>query len=1165
MVFRTHLSAVTFQNKYAHEGAETWEKLCGTLVEDVCRDWMSPGDKSQLKLYMSQMKALAGGRYLYYAGRPIKAFNNCAAGETALLTDQGHRRFDSFEDGEPVRVYSPISHQFELATMHHHGEQEVFEYTLANIRGRSKKTWKVRFTADHKWPTLNRGEVTNLQIGDVIGAAAIDLSPSPQGVAHGRVFADGSISNKNLVNHYAHQLRLCGAKAGCVSDFLTLGHSITYPSFSAPDPIVYVKSDRDLKSLPTEDDPLHYVVGFIKGWVGFDGYNGVTRQLHSIDRDAIQWFTEHAHLAGYIITGDILAVDGPTNFAPTGRRNPLYRVNFQKARQFQGFKVVDRTSLGHQPVYCPFEPKYNRIVVDHGIDTFNCYLLRSEEDTRQDWANLSWKAESCLATGGGIGNDYTIYRPRGSLLKRTGGVASGPVSKMRMINEIGREVMQGGSRRSAIYASLDESHPDIHEFLSAKDWQHMLIPGTDVTYGQVKQADFNFPCPLDMTNISVNYGNDWLANYWMNDDLGDVFMKNVRQAMMTGEPGFSFNFFEKQNETLRNAPVSADTWVMTNEGYQQVENLIGTSSTVWTGKQWAETTFKKTKNDVRTVIVEMTGGRVIKADPEHEFLVERYMGGGVQRRLVSIDKIPAGALEEGDILHVSLPHSSQAAYSTPYLQGFLYGDGSFRNGGAEVTFCTPEKKQIAQELFSEVPNVFSSINWNDSRGYTRAYLYNQPWFKNRRKDAFPTDIPVNQLGSFLAGLFDADGSYDEKQHRIRLSSVHYEFLEGARRALEMLGVQAGINKSGESGYGGRSSYLLVVCGSSVARFTSMVPCRRLRPDTDFIPYRRSTIKVLSVTDGPIEDVYCCDVGVPEHSFCAEGVIISNCTEVTSEDDSDVCNLGSVNLSRIETLEEFEDVVRLMSQFLLCGTMVADLPYDKVYKVREKNRRLGLGLMGVHEWLIQRGARYEVTDELHDWLAIYRDASEDAADELADHLGISHPVAYRAIAPTGTIGILAGTTTGIEPLFAVAYKRRYLTNGTVWKYQYVIDGAAQTLIDMYDADPLKIETALDLAQDWERRIRFQADVQDYVDMSISSTINLPAWGSDLNNEDRVEDFADTLARYAHRLRGFTVYPDGARGGQPLTAVSYFEAKDSTNVEFEEHDICDISGKGGTCGA
>ena len=143
------------------------------------------------------------------------------------------------------------------------------------------------------------------------------------------------------------------------------------------------------------------------------------------------------------------------------------------------------------------------------------------------------------------------------------------------------------------------------------------------------------------------------------------------------------------------------------------------------------------------------------------------------------------------------------------------------------------------------------------------------------------------------------------------------------------------------------------------------------------------------------------------------------------------------------------------------------------------------------------------------------------------------MAVRAIAPTGSIGILAGTSTGIEPIFAVAYKRRYLKGGSRWHYQYVVDASAQNLINQYAIAPDKIESSLDLAADPERRMKFQADVQDYVDMSISSTINLPAWGSKENNEDTVDTFANMLAGYASRLRGFTCYADGSRGGQPLT--------------------------------
>lgn len=476
----------------------------------------------------------------------------------------------------------------------------------------------------------------------------------------------------------------------------------------------------------------------------------------------------------------------------------------------------------------------------------NCYLFKSEEDSREDWANLSWKAESCLTTGGGIGNDYSVYRPKGSLIRRTGGVASGPISKMFMLNEIGRNVMQGGSRRSAIYASLNWRHGDIQEFLKVKDWHSVKVPGTDKSLADLKSEDFNWPAPLDMTNISVNYDTQWLLNYFDNGQVGSVFLENVKQALRTGEPGFSFNFFDKEHETARNA----------------------------------------------------------------------------------------------------------------------------------------------------------------------------------------------------------------------------------------------------------------------------------------------------------------------------------CTEVTSSDDSDVCNLGSLNLGRFESISEFAQAIELATKFLLFGTLRAQLPYEKVYEIRNKNRRLGLGLMGVHEWLLKRGYRYEVVPELDQWLAIYKGVSDDVSAKAADLLSISRPVANRAIAPTGTIGMLAGTTTGIEPVYAVAYRRRYLVNGNKWKYQFAVDSCAEGLIQHDGISPDKIESAIDLAQDYERRIKFQFDVQKYVDMAISSTINLPEWGSRYNNEDTVVPFAQTLAKYAKGLRGFTCYPDGSRGGQPLTSVAYEEAKEKLGQEFEEHiesnDICSISGKGGSCG-
>jgi ribonucleoside-diphosphate reductase alpha chain len=455
------------------------------------------------------------------------------------------------------------------------------------------------------------------------------------------------------------------------------------------------------------------------------------------------------------------------------------------------------------------------------------------EDSREGWSELLYKASMALMTGAGIGIVYSDVRENGSPIHKTGGLASGPISLMEMVNECGRHIMQGGSRRSAIWAGLHWNHPDIFEFISAKNWSPEVRT--------LKEKDFNFPATLDMTNISVILDDDFFEAYEneyhvMHNHAVEVYMKTTKAMLKTAEPGFSIDAGpENKRENLRNA----------------------------------------------------------------------------------------------------------------------------------------------------------------------------------------------------------------------------------------------------------------------------------------------------------------------------------CTEVTSEDDSDICNLGSINLARVETLAEFEDIVQYATLFLLAGTVYSDVPYQKVDETRTKNRRLGLGLMGIHEWLLKRGYKYEPCNELAEWLESYTN-SDGWAKAYANTHNLTPPVKTRAIAPTGTIGIIAETTTGIEPIFCVAYKRRYL-DGKVWKHQFVVDPTARKLIEKDGIDPYEIEDAYSLAYNVERRIAFQAFVQKYVDHGISSTVNLPY---PVTDPDEVQDFADMAYKYLPHLRGFTCYPDGSRGGQPLSSVPYDEAIEKEGVIFsvDEDQAC----IGGACG-
>jgi ribonucleoside-diphosphate reductase alpha chain len=273
-----------------------------------------------------------------------------------------------------------------------------------------------------------------------------------------------------------------------------------------------------------------------------------------------------------------------------------------------------------------------------------------------------------------------------------------------------------------------------------------------------------------------------------------------------------------------------------------------------------------------------------------------------------------------------------------------------------------------------------------------------------------------------------------------------------------------------------------------------------------------------------------------------------CTEVTSEDDSDKCNLGTLWINRFSDRKSFAEAVKYSTIFLLCGGIYSDVPNDKIREVGLKNNRIGLGLGGMHEWLMINGNNYECSQELHKWLRVYEQESDSAAFIYAKQLGVAVPKGVRAIAPTGTIGIIAETTTGIEPLFCKAYKRRYYKDGK-WMHQYVVDGSVKRLMEK-GVSLENIQDSYDLS--FQQRVKFQADVQNYVDMAISSTCNMPAWGSEENNEKTLEKNAKILLKYAKRLRGFTVYPDGCRGGQPLTRVTLEEALSKEGTVFEEKE-------------
>lgn len=280
-----------------------------------------------------------------------------------------------------------------------------------------------------------------------------------------------------------------------------------------------------------------------------------------------------------------------------------------------------------------------------------------------------------------------------------------------------------------------------------------------------------------------------------------------------------------------------------------------------------------------------------------------------------------------------------------------------------------------------------------------------------------------------------------------------------------------------------------------------------------------------------------------------------CTEISLQD-SEACNLMSIILPRIRNLDHMEEVTRTAIQFLYNGSIKAVYPTEKIAETVRKNRRLGLGIMGLHEFMMMNEHKYEWFQKLETYLKTWKEVCDDEKVRYAGRIGGNVPINTRAWAPNGTISILGQTTSGVEPVFCVAYRRRYIDGGR-GKYQFVVDPTVKRLIELgIDAD--SIEDAYSLSKDIDRRLDVHLKIQQYTDGGISNTINLPEWGTDGNDDYKA--FAHKILKYLPHVKGLTVYPANSRPGQPLTPVSIQEALRHEGVVFEETGEC----MNGVCG-
>jgi len=281
---------------------------------------------------------------------------------------------------------------------------------------------------------------------------------------------------------------------------------------------------------------------------------------------------------------------------------------------------------------------------------------------------------------------------------------------------------------------------------------------------------------------------------------------------------------------------------------------------------------------------------------------------------------------------------------------------------------------------------------------------------------------------------------------------------------------------------------------------------------------------------------------------------------------DVCDLGSLVMTNFITgnvntnWKKLREIIKLAVRFLDDVIDVNKYVLKEVDIKAHNSRRIGIGVMGLAEYLFAKGLRYgseRATVEIERLMRFIRDEVYETSVELASEKG-SFPkfeavpygkasfirklpaslrmaikehgvrnVTSMAIAPTGTISLLADVTSGIEPLFRKAYIRSDRVSDRMYIHpiyrKFLEEGG--TVPEWYvDTDNLSPSDHFEV----------QSIVQKYTDGAVSKTINMPV-GTTAKKLSRL-----TL-EYIHDLKGVTVYVDGSRDGQILNKVEESEAR------------------------
>ncbi len=462
----------------------------------------------------------------------------------------------------------------------------------------------------------------------------------------------------------------------------------------------------------------------------------------------------------------------------------------------------------------------------------------------------------------------------------------------------------------------------------------------------------------------------------------------------------------------------------------------------------------------------------------------------------------------------------------------------------------------------------------------------------------------------LRGLFDADGTVldgGEKGMSVRLAQSDLALLERVQRMLLRLGIASRLYRNrrpagervlpdGRGGgklYATKAQHELCISKDNLLTFASLVgftnPAKAQALSSALAArsarghYReRFVAEVESLTFIGEAEVFDCSIpGV--NAFDANGLYVHNCGEQPLLP-YDVCNLGSINLGKFVTPERtidwnhLREVVHESTRFLDNVIDANHYPLEQIAHLSQRIRRIGLGVMGWADMLVRLGIPYNSDEAIELARKVMHFIDEEgkvASEQLARERGafpeweqsiwgpdatcarrpdgarIRPPRRLRncnvtTVAPTGTISMIAGCSSGIEPLFAIAFWRYQADSRMLdinadfvaqakregWYSPELMERIADTGHIHHPEVPAEVQrvwvTAHDIAPEWH--VRMQAAFQEHTDSAISKTINFPHEAT----PDQVREAYELAFRLG--CKGITVYRDGSRANQVLSTGS-----------------------------